>query len=208
MGKLGRPPLPRQRLCRYCLKDLLDPALDNPSQHGRHPRYHYRCYKRALNRARRLERIARRAWLGLRPGERVRDQDYKNVMAGTGNRARRVFKTEGPYHHKQTCACGASYIGGANAVRCPLCQVRHARAIRRRWNLLNAARVKAYNEKWRRAHPAEMDQHRRASYRRVAAERKEAAAVQASYRRRDQSRAPRLPRGGPVDAARPGPEAA
>lgn len=204
---MGRPKLPRSRLCVICHRDLLDPTLDSPSQLGRHPRYHFRCHRKVRERRRRDARRSLKAWRGVRVGERVSDHDYKRVNGEGAGRSRRLFKEEGPYHHKQSCACGASYIGGANAVRCPTCQVARHRELKKRWVVLNREKNREYRKKWDERHPGGNARLRRAHLERLKQQNREVMAYLHPARSgrnsgRDESRSPRLPRGGQLYAPR------
>jgi len=143
-----RPLKPRRSGCLFCGKSLFDPALDAPSRLGKLADYHYRCFNRDKRRRMTELRRARLEFKNVPPGCRVPEGDYRKVNGkGKGN-ARKRYARPGRYRSEQVCACGKPYIGGSAAVRCPECQVRHTRALKRAWHLANREANLAYLRQW------------------------------------------------------------
>ena len=141
---MGRPKLPRAKACIFCGGDLYDPRLEAPSRLGSLLRYHYRCYNKRRRKEKKEERRAKLAWENIRPGYRVRTEDYRKTNGSGSGHARKLVKREKGLFTKQTCACGKKYIGGPAAVRCQTCQTEHTRDTKRRWWLRNKERGKKY----------------------------------------------------------------
>lgn len=141
---MARPKTPRAKACLFCGGSLYDPSLDAPSRLGALVNYHYRCYNKRKRKAAKEARAAKRAWENIRPGYRVRAEDYRKTNGTGAGHARKLVKRASGLFTKQTCACGRDYYGGPAAVRCHLCQAEHTRELKRRWWLNNKAKCRQY----------------------------------------------------------------